>query len=78
MDSSQLLLNKLFSNHITVSNILLCQKYYCVKHLLEPCLPTVFFCRHAAVISCCACEAPQLLMLKLGKTLVSLSVDLGL
>ena len=61
--------NNLLSSHITVSSILLCPTHYCVQHIIVsnkilcPHLPKRVFCspftfQCAAVVSCCACEAP--------------------
>ena len=33
------------------------QTHYCVKQVLYSYV--LFYCQHAAVVSCCACEAPQ-------------------
>ena len=69
--------NDLLSSHITVSSILLCPALYCVQHITvsSTLLCPTKYCVHtypkgllfpftfqcAAVVSCCACEAPLLL-----------------
>ena len=46
--------------HIIVSNKILCPTKYCVyTYPKVHCSP--FTCQHAAVVSCCACEAPELI-----------------
>ena len=50
--------------HIIVSSILLYQTNCCVKQVLEAFVfLCTFSCQHAAVVSCCACEAPQLFLI---------------
>ena len=51
--------------HFTVSSTLLCPAYYCVQQntvstLTQRFVCSTFTCQHAAVVSCCACEAPEL------------------
>ena len=61
--------------HIRESKTLLCQAYYSVKNItvsyiiLQTSFPTFTF-RHAAVVSCCACEAPQFSNVLIDKELI--------
>ena len=53
--------------HFTVSSTLLCPAYYCVQQntvstLTQRFICSPFTCQHAAVVSSCACEAPELNM----------------
>ena len=59
--------------HVIVSNMLLCQTHYCIKQVLAAYLFVLFCCQHAAVVSCCACEAPQLCNCNFGAYFISLS-----